>query len=133
LLNFSAIFIEVFIGGPYFDRWYSDFQVLSIISGCYDLSNILPDGLDSAKALKLLNSANAKNPLLSGLDSGHGSEAGIYRMNFTVYNMDKVRKGRKFYYVCSDKENSPLALTSAGAQLVFEIAWSENLLEKGLD
>jgi hypothetical protein len=41
-------------------------------------------------------------------------------MNFTVYNMDKVHKGRRFYYVCSDKENSPLALTSAGAQLVFD-------------
>jgi hypothetical protein len=94
---------------------------LLIISGCYDLSNILPDGFDTAKALRILNSANAKNNSLSGLDSRPGSEGGVYRMTFKVYNPDKVRKGRFFYYMCSDKANSPpLALTSAGAQLVFD-------------
>jgi hypothetical protein len=120
--EFAVFFsgVHLFSGGPYFDKWFSDEQVLSIISGWYDLSNILPGGIDTAKALTFLNSANTKNPFLSGIDNRHGSESGVYRMSFTVYNTEKVRKNRKFYYMCIDKSDAPLPLTLGGAQFVYD-------------
>jgi hypothetical protein len=121
--NFVALaqaFVEVVSSGPYFDRWYSDEQVLAIIGASYDISEYITPGLEVAKSLTLLNRCIYKSPFLNGIDTKSGSEGGIYRMKFSIINEEKARKERYFYAIASNKFCPPFPLTQSGAQTVYD-------------
>jgi hypothetical protein len=120
LTAFSYAFIEVFSSGPYFDKWYSDEQVLTIVNGSYDLSTIVPDGSDTVKSLRILNGAVTKSPILLGIDGKNGNEGGFFRMKFTINNAENKRRERHFYLLSSDKSVAPFPLNLKGAQTVYD-------------
>jgi hypothetical protein len=121
--NFLAVsqaFVDVISSGPNFDRWYSDEQMLTILSASYDMSTyILPDS-DVTKSLTIFNKAIYKSPLLSGIDSKNGSEGGLYRMKFSIVNEDRERKNRYFYSIASNKTCPPMPLSPVGAQVAYD-------------